>query len=119
MKYWITQHFTIVILLLLISFCFANTIYVVPGENDKQRIKEAIESGAERIVLNGEFNIDGILELPDLYDHTRGFRKPYLERWLKEAGVPLMSFDREYYPTNVGQLKTRIGAFVEILRAKA
>jgi benzoyl-CoA reductase/2-hydroxyglutaryl-CoA dehydratase subunit BcrC/BadD/HgdB len=62
-----------------------------------------------------EFNIDGVLELPDTYDYTRGFRKPVLEQWLKEADIPLMSFERDYYLSNVGQLKTRIGAFLEIL----
>jgi len=62
-----------------------------------------------------EFNIDGVLELPDMYDYTRAFRKPYLERWLKEAGVPSMSFERDYYLTNVGQLRTRVEAFLEIL----
>ena len=65
-----------------------------------------------------EFDIDGVLELPDMYDYTRGFRRPYLERWLKEAGVPSMSFGRDYHLANVGQLKTRIGAFLEILETK-
>ncbi|MGD9117130.1 MAG: 2-hydroxyacyl-CoA dehydratase family protein [Dehalococcoidia bacterium] len=62
-----------------------------------------------------EFNIDGVLELPDTYDYTRGFRRPVLEKQLKEADIPLMSFERDYYLSNVGQLKTRIGAFLEIL----
>jgi benzoyl-CoA reductase subunit C len=62
-----------------------------------------------------EFNIDGVLEMPDTYDYTRGFRKPVLEQRLKEADIPLMSFERDYYLSNVGQLKTRIGAFLEIL----
>jgi benzoyl-CoA reductase/2-hydroxyglutaryl-CoA dehydratase subunit BcrC/BadD/HgdB len=62
-----------------------------------------------------EFNIDGVLEMPDTYDYTRGFRKPTLEQRLKEADIPLMSFERDYYLSNVGQLKTRIGAFLEIL----
>jgi benzoyl-CoA reductase/2-hydroxyglutaryl-CoA dehydratase subunit BcrC/BadD/HgdB len=66
-----------------------------------------------------EFNIDGVLELADTFDYPRGFRRPYLERWLKEEGIPAMSFDRDYCLANVSQLKTRIGAFLEILQAKA
>lgn len=62
-----------------------------------------------------EFNIDGVLELPDAYDYTRGFRRLVLESGLKEAGIPSMSFERDYYLSNVGQLKTRIGAFLEII----
>jgi benzoyl-CoA reductase subunit C len=64
-----------------------------------------------------EYNIDGVLELPDVYDYPRDFRRPYIERWLKEEGIPMMSFDRDYSLSNVGQLKTRIGAFLEILQA--
>lgn len=63
-----------------------------------------------------EFDIDGVLELPDMYDYTRGFRRSVLEQWLKEADIPSMSFERDYYLSNVGQLKTRIGAFLEILK---
>jgi benzoyl-CoA reductase/2-hydroxyglutaryl-CoA dehydratase subunit BcrC/BadD/HgdB len=66
-----------------------------------------------------EFNIDGVLELADMFDYPRGFRRPYLESWLKEKGIPVMSFDRDYCLANVSQLKTRIGAFLEILQAKA
>jgi len=66
-----------------------------------------------------EYNIDGVLELVDMFDYPRSFRRPYLEKWLKEEGIPSMSFDRDYCLANVGQLKTRIGAFLEILQAKA
>jgi benzoyl-CoA reductase subunit C len=64
-----------------------------------------------------EFNIDGVLELPDIYDYPRDFRRPYMEGWLKADGIPMMSFDRDYSLSNVGQLKTRIGAFLEVLQA--
>jgi benzoyl-CoA reductase subunit C len=64
-----------------------------------------------------EYKIDGVLELPDVYDYPRDFRRPYIERWLKEEGIPMMSFDRDYSLSNVGQLKTRIGAFLEVLQA--
>jgi benzoyl-CoA reductase subunit C len=70
---------------------------------------------AQLVQLTKEFNIDGVLELLDLYDYTREFRRPFLMSWLKEAGVPAMSFQRSYSLSNTGQLKTRIGAFLEIL----
>lgn len=69
--------------------------------------------------LAKEYNIEGVLELVDMFDYPRGFRRPYMGIWLKEAGIPSMSFDRDYCLTNVSQLKTRIGAFLEILQAKA
>jgi benzoyl-CoA reductase subunit C len=71
---------------------------------------------AEQLVqLTKEFDIDGVLELPDTYDYVRGYRRPFLEGWLKEAGISSMSFERDYHLSNVGQLSTRIGAFLEIL----
>ncbi|MGD9117122.1 MAG: 2-hydroxyacyl-CoA dehydratase family protein [Dehalococcoidia bacterium] len=65
-----------------------------------------------------EFDIDGILDLPDMHDYTRGIRKIFFERRLENAGIPEMSFDRDYHLANVAQLKTRIGAFLETLETK-
>ena len=67
-----------------------------------------------------EFRVDGVLELADIYDFTRAFRRPYLESWLKEAGIPMMSFVRhyDYGMDNIGQLTTRIGGFLEMLDNK-
>jgi benzoyl-CoA reductase/2-hydroxyglutaryl-CoA dehydratase subunit BcrC/BadD/HgdB len=66
-----------------------------------------------------EFNADGVLDLTEIYDYTREFRRPFLESRLKEAGIPEMSFERDYHLSNVGQLRTRIGAFLEILETRA
>ncbi|MBN1192024.1 MAG: 2-hydroxyacyl-CoA dehydratase, partial [Dehalococcoidales bacterium] len=54
--------------------------------------------------------------LPEVYDYTREFRRSFVERRLKEAGIPEISFERNYQLTNIGQLKTRVGAFLEILK---
>jgi benzoyl-CoA reductase subunit C len=66
-----------------------------------------------------DFQIDGVLDLPETYDHTRQFRSPFLERRMKEASIPEMSFEREYQMADTGQLKTRIGAFLEMLKGQA
>jgi benzoyl-CoA reductase/2-hydroxyglutaryl-CoA dehydratase subunit BcrC/BadD/HgdB len=65
-----------------------------------------------------EFNIDGVLDLPDIYDYPREFRRTYMENKLKEAGIPWISFNREYHLANAGQLKTRIEAFLEMLEER-
>jgi benzoyl-CoA reductase subunit C len=62
-----------------------------------------------------EFNIDGVLDLPDMYDYPREFRRAYIEEKLKKEAIPFMSFERDYHLANTGQLKTRIEAFLEIL----
>jgi benzoyl-CoA reductase/2-hydroxyglutaryl-CoA dehydratase subunit BcrC/BadD/HgdB len=65
-----------------------------------------------------EYHIDGILDLPDVYDYPRGFRKPFFEKHLKEKEIPLMSFMRDYPLAQTGQLSTRIGAFIEMLETE-
>ncbi len=66
-----------------------------------------------------EFDIDGVLDLPDMYDYPGEFRKPFMEEKLKEAGIPEQSFEREYHLANTGQLKTRIEAFLEMLESRS
>lgn len=65
-----------------------------------------------------EFNIQGVLELPQGYSRYREFRANFFKNGLEAADIPLMSFRREYHLSNVGQLKTRVGAFVEMLEAR-
>jgi len=65
-----------------------------------------------------DYRIDGILSLPLAWCYPQQFRMPYLNRKLKEVNIPHLSLDREYHMANVGQLRTRIGAFVEMLSVK-
>ena len=88
-------------------------------KNQSPRMFDWRGQTAQLVQWAKEFNIDGVLELPDLYDYARGFRRPFLERWLKEAGILMMSFNRDYSLSNVGQLKTRIDAFLEIVESKS
>jgi benzoyl-CoA reductase/2-hydroxyglutaryl-CoA dehydratase subunit BcrC/BadD/HgdB len=65
-----------------------------------------------------EFNIDGVLALPLAWCYPQRYRMPFLTRKFDEAGIPSICLEREYHLTNVGQLRTRIGAFVEMLSLK-
>ena len=74
---------------------------------------------AEQIVRwVNEFNIDGVLALPLNWCYPQRYRMPYLTRKLDEAGIPSISLEREYHLANAGQLRTRIGAFLEVLGTK-
>jgi benzoyl-CoA reductase/2-hydroxyglutaryl-CoA dehydratase subunit BcrC/BadD/HgdB len=66
-----------------------------------------------------EYNIDGVVDFTEIYDHTREFRRSFMEHRLEEAGIPAMSFEREYHLASTGQLKTRVGAFLEMLGNKS
>jgi benzoyl-CoA reductase/2-hydroxyglutaryl-CoA dehydratase subunit BcrC/BadD/HgdB len=62
-----------------------------------------------------EFNIDGVLSLPHTWCYPQKFRMAFLSKELEKAGIPNVSLDREYHLSNVGQLRTRIEAFLEML----
>lgn len=84
-------------------------------KNNLPRMFDWRGQAAQIVRWTEEYRIDAVLELPDVFDYTRGFRRPFLERWLKEAGIPSMSFDRSYSLQSSGQLKTRVEAFLEML----
>jgi len=62
-----------------------------------------------------EFDIDGVIDVNlkfcNLYD-TEGF---LVERALKEEGIPVLGIETDYTDADAQQLRTRIGAFIEIL----
>ncbi len=65
--------------------------------------------------LAEEYQVDGIIDVNlkfcNLYD-TEGY---LVERALKEAGIPVLGLETDYTDSDVEQLKTRIGAFIEML----
>ncbi len=65
-----------------------------------------------------DFKIDGVLALPLNWCYPQRYRMPYLSKKLENAGIPSICLEREYHLANVGQLRTRVGAFLEILESK-
>ena len=63
----------------------------------------------------GEWQIDGVINFPQRFSYPRLFATPHFEDQMAKANVPFITIEREYYFGNVGQLRTRIGAFVENL----
>jgi len=62
-----------------------------------------------------DFEVDGIiLERLAFCDHW-GFEQATIENDLKEADIPCLIMDREYILSGVGQLRTRVQAFLETL----
>jgi len=62
-----------------------------------------------------EFNVDGVLGLPHSWCYPQVYRWPFLREKLEESGIPSLSLEREYHLANIGQLRTRIGAFLEMI----
>jgi len=66
-----------------------------------------------------EFQIDGVIELPILYDYPREWRVPYFAAELSQAGIPNLTIRRDYLLTNDAQMRTRTHAFIEMLSGRA
>ncbi len=62
-----------------------------------------------------EYKVDGVIDVNlkfcSLYD-TEGF---VVEKALKEAGIPVLGIETDYTDSDAQQLRTRIGAFIEML----
>ncbi len=67
------------------------------------------------ICLAKEYKVDGIIDINlkfcSLYD-VEGFT---VERALKDAGIPVLGIETDYTDSDAEQLRTRIGAFIEML----
>jgi benzoyl-CoA reductase subunit C len=62
-----------------------------------------------------DYKIDGVISLPLSWCYPQIMHLPFFSRRLEEEGIPHVSVNREYQLANEGQLRTRIGAFVEML----
>jgi benzoyl-CoA reductase/2-hydroxyglutaryl-CoA dehydratase subunit BcrC/BadD/HgdB len=59
------------------------------------------------------YKVDGVIFQRMRYCDLWGGEILYLEKRLKELDIPLLQLEREYMLSGVGQLKTRVQAFLE------
>ena len=118
------------------EMCTGSRYFENPVDESKENVDDMIDAIAERymnincacftpnegrvddiIRLAKEYKVDGVIDVNlkfcSLYD-TEGF---LVERALKEAGIPVLGIETDYTDTDAQQLKTRIGAFIEMLDA--
>jgi len=62
-----------------------------------------------------EYNVDGIVYEKMQYCECWGGESMFLEPMLKEAGIPMLTVEREEHLANAGQLAIRAEAFVEMI----
>ena len=66
--------------------------------------------------LIDEYKVDGVLEMTLQACHTYNVETLYIRRFVnEEKGIPYMNVETDYSQTDVGQLNTRIAAFIEML----
>ena len=62
-----------------------------------------------------EYKVDGVIDCSLMFCCLYDTEKYSVTRALKEAGVPVLSLETDYADTDAEQLRTRIGAFIELL----
>ncbi|WP_032122283.1 double-cubane-cluster-containing anaerobic reductase [Clostridium amazonitimonense] len=66
--------------------------------------------------LIDEYKIDGVIEVVLQACHTYAVETKKIKEFVtKEKGIPYMSLETSYSQSDIGQVKTRISAFIEML----
>ncbi|MBN1367883.1 MAG: 2-hydroxyacyl-CoA dehydratase, partial [Dehalococcoidales bacterium] len=63
-----------------------------------------------------DFNVSGVIWYELLCCETYDSEAYYLSHKLNELNIPVLILESDYSTASTGQLKTRIGAFIEILK---
>ena len=65
--------------------------------------------------LENMANTDGVIDVNLKFCNIYDIEGYFVERELKEAGIPVLGIETDYTDQDAEQLKTRIGAFLEML----
>ncbi|MCG0278807.1 MAG: 2-hydroxyacyl-CoA dehydratase family protein, partial [Thermanaeromonas sp.] len=66
--------------------------------------------------LAQEWQADGVIYYTLQFCQTYALEARRVEKALKERGIPVLTLESDYSEEDVGQLKTRIEAFLEMLK---
>jgi benzoyl-CoA reductase/2-hydroxyglutaryl-CoA dehydratase subunit BcrC/BadD/HgdB len=66
--------------------------------------------------LAREYQVDGVVHYNLQFCHTYANEAVKVERALAEEGIPLLRIETDYSDEDAGQLRTRIDAFLEMIR---
>ena len=67
------------------------------------------------VKLAREYQVDGVIHYNLQFCHTYANEAVKVERFLAEEGIPLLRIETDYSDEDVGQLRTRIDAFMEMI----
>lgn len=69
----------------------------------------------EVIQLAKDYQVDGVINTNLKFCTTFKTEAPALEKALEDAGIPVLDIETDYTDNDAEQLRTRVGAFVEML----
>lgn len=63
----------------------------------------------------GKYKADGVIEVILQACHTFNVESEHMKNMCEEEGIPYMKLETDYSPSDIGQVETRIAAFIEML----
>ncbi|MBM3150014.1 MAG: 2-hydroxyacyl-CoA dehydratase, partial [Chloroflexi bacterium] len=72
---------------------------------------------ADMMKLAKDYAVDGVVYTSVKFCDQHLSDAPYFAEKLKEAGIPILFLENDYTWSTIGQLKTRVEAFIEMLDA--
>jgi benzoyl-CoA reductase/2-hydroxyglutaryl-CoA dehydratase subunit BcrC/BadD/HgdB len=89
--------------------------YVAERPSCPRTFGKELERGEFIRDLVGEFRVDGIIAEQMKFCDIWTIEHFMLGKDFKEAGIPCLKLDREYVSAGIGQLRTRVQAFLETI----
>lgn len=87
------------------SHLHANCSVLTPNDDRLRATEKLIE----------EYHVDGVIEVVLQFCHTYNIESVKVERTVKAKGVPYLKIETDYSKSDIGQINTRINAFMEML----
>lgn len=78
---------------------------MTPNKNRLETLKDMMR----------EYKVDGVIDVILQACHTYAVESFSIKRFVNSSGIPYMPVEIDYSQSNLGQLSTRIGAFIEML----
>ena len=101
------------------SAAFDTDIYEAIAERYLQIGCSVMTPNKNRYELLGrlieEYKVDGVVEMTLQACHTYNVEAKSIEKFVKGKGVPYIHVETDYSQEDIGQLNTRMTAFVEML----
>jgi len=90
--------------------------YYISGRPPGARIWPAGKRFEHIFNMAGQYKVDGVISEIIRNDAEYGHDKLFLDKEMKERGIPILELDVEYGENASGQMKTRVEAFLEMVQ---
>ena len=90
--------------------------YYISGRPPGARIWPAGKRFEHIFNMAGQYKVDGVISEILRNDAEYGHDKLFLDKEMKERGIPILDLDVEYGESGSGQMRTRVEAFLEMVQ---